>query len=90
MEWNKEPLGSSGKKNEIPLCLNIKREITSDPERIAEEINMLFVNVASKLVSKLKAGNTKFHEYLITQYSNNFFMSPVTTHEVNSLLANLI
>ena len=48
-----------------------------------------FVNVAPKLVSKLKPGKTKFHEYLTTQYSNNFFMSLVTIDEVNSLLANL-
>ena len=50
---------------------------------------MFFVNVAPKLVSKLKPGKTKFHDYLTTQCSNNFFMSPVASNEVNSLLANL-
>ena len=51
---------------------------------------MFFVNVAPKLVSKLKPGKTKFHEYLTTQSSDNFFMSPVTIDEVNSLLEILI
>ena len=37
----KELLSSSGKKNGIPLCLNINGEIISDPEGIAEKSNML-------------------------------------------------
>ena len=71
----KELIGSSGKKNGIPLCLNINGEITSDPKCIAEKFNKFFVNVAPKLVSKQKPGKTKFHEQPNTQKT---FMSPVT------------
>ena len=90
MDWNKRATRLLWQNEWNPLCLNINGEITSDPKSIAEKFNTFFVNIAPKLVPKLKPGKTKFHEYLTTQYSNNLFMSPVPTDEVNSLLAILI
>ena len=57
-------------------------EIIDDPYKIANKFNEYFVNIGPGLAKKLPDGEITFDKYLTNKNNNNFFIEPVTKHEI--------
>ena len=64
-------------------------EIIDDPCKIANKSNEYFVNIGPGLAKKLPDSEITFDKYLTNKNKNNFFIEPVTKHEVEIEIQNL-
>lgn len=61
------------------------KEITA-PEEISETLNTYFCNIGTVLSSKLPAATVQMSDYLRCPIVNSIFITPVTTHEIESII----
>ena len=48
----------------FPKTLNIDKKEITDEKTIAEKFNIYFINVGSKMATKISTSNTNFESYL--------------------------
>ena len=69
--------------------LQHKGKTVSDQKEIANIFNEYYINVAQNLVSKMGNTNHSFHEFLDEPVANNFFLSEISTDEIESFIDQL-
>ena len=75
-------------KNEN-ICLNINKEIVSDPVNVANHFNKFYTTVAKKLVEKLKNSTTCFQDYLSKPNENSMFVQPTCKEEIADIIKTI-
>ena len=67
----------------------INGKFTSDGKMVANSFNQYFTTVAQKLIDKMKPSTKDFKDFLVNSNFNSFLLSPVTSEEVNDIIATL-
>ena len=70
-------------------CLLINGKFTSDGKMVANSFNQYFTTVAQKLLDKMKLSTKDVKDFLVNSNFNSFFLGPVTSEEVNDIIATL-
>ena len=67
----------------------INGKFTSDGKMVANSFNQYFTTVAHQLIEKMKPSTKDFKDFLVNSNLNSFFLGPVTSEEVNDIIATL-
>ena len=84
-----ELINRSKCKNTDKIQLRINNNIINDDNMIANHFNRYFTSIASNLVDKLGTTTSNYSNYLKNPNSKSFFVTPVVSNEVQSVINNL-
>ena len=84
-----ELINRSKCKNTDKIQLRINNNIINDDNMIANHFNQYFTSIASNLVDKLGTTTSNYSNYLKNPNSKSFFVTPVVSNEVQSVINNL-
>ena len=84
-----ELINKSKSKNAEKIQLKINNNVTTDNETIANHFNRYFTSIASNLVDKLGITTADYKNYLKYPISESFFVTPVDSTEVQSMINTL-
>ena len=85
----KTKINIENKKSSQPSSFLINKEITTDPKKIAEELNSYFINVANNLQNKIFCEGRNFNKYLTNRNDKSFFMKPTNKQEIIEIINSL-
>ena len=69
-----------------PSSLLINNEINTDPNKIANEFNSYFSNIAGKLQASIHSQGQDFNDYLNNSPEHSFFIQPTDKYEIIDLI----
>ena len=71
------------------ICLNINKEMVSDPVEVANHFNKFYTTIAKKLVDKLNNNKTSFQEYLQFPNEKSMFIQPTCKEEIGDIIKSI-
>jgi hypothetical protein len=62
-------------------------DTVTDPHQISNDFNEYFVNIGPKLADEIGNEHKRFDQYLLKQFENNIFFTPILEQEIVKIIA---